>query len=100
MDSHARGAPRRGGRAQAAQGPQEDLEILYDVPFVVEAEMGRTHRTVREILKIAQNSLIELDKDAGEPVDLMVNGLLVARGEVVEIDGNYGVRITEIVRER
>lgn len=71
-----------------------------DVPFVVEAEMGRTHRTVREILKIAQGSVIELDKDSGEPVDLMVNGQVIARGEVVEIDGNYGVRITEIVAER
>lgn len=97
MDSHARGMPRRGGRSQE---PQEDLTILMDVPFVVEAEMGRTHRTVREILKIAQGSVIELDKDSGEPVDLMVNGQVIARGEVVEIDGNYGVRITEIVAER
>lgn len=100
MDSHARGNPRRGARATGTQEPHDDLSILFDVPFLVEAEMGHTHRTVREILKIAQGSLIELDKDAGEPVDLLVNGQLLARGEVVEIDGNYGVRITEIVRER
>lgn len=98
MDSHARGTTRRGARPPAPQEPQEDLGILYDVPLIVEAEMGRTHRTVREILKIAQGSLIELEKEAGEPVDLRVNGQLVARGEVVEIDGNYGVRITEIAR--
>lgn len=98
MDSHARGMPRRGGAPP--REPQEDLTILMDVPFVVEAEMGRTHRTVREILKIAQGSVIELDKDSGEPVDLVVNGQIIARGEVVEIDGNYGVRITEIVAER
>lgn len=100
MDSHGRGNPRRGSRAPAYQEPQEDPAILYDVPFLVEAEMGRTHRTVREILKIAQGSLLELDKEEGEPVDLLVNGQLLARGEVVEIEGNYGVRITEILRER
>lgn len=76
------------------------MAILLDVPFVVEAEMGRTHKTVRDVLKIAQGSVIELDKEGGEPVDLLVNGRLIARGEVVEIDGNYGVRITEIVNER
>jgi flagellar motor switch protein FliN/FliY len=98
LDSHARGTARRGARPPAHQEPPEDLGILFDVPLIVEAEMGRTHRTVREILKIAQGSLIELDKESGEPVDLRVNGQLVARGEVVEIDGNYGVRITEIAR--
>lgn len=97
MDTYARGNPRRGGPPRE---PQEDLTILMDVPFVIEAEMGRTARTVREILKMAQGSVIELDKDSGEPVDLMVNGQVIARGEVVEIDGNYGVRITEIVGDR
>ncbi|MGI5844210.1 MAG: flagellar motor switch protein FliN [Candidatus Xenobium sp.] len=98
MDSYARGTARRGVRTPAHHEPPEDLGILFDVPLVVEAEMGRTHRTVRDILKIAQGSLIELDKESNEPVELRVNGQLVARGEVVEIDGNYGVRITEITR--
>ncbi len=71
--------------------------MLYDVPFIVEAEMGRGMRTVRDILKIAAGSVIELDKEQGEPVDLLVNGTLIARGEVVEIDGNYAVRITELI---
>lgn len=97
MDTQPRGMPRRGQRQPE---PQDDLTILMDVPFVVEAEMGRTHRTVREILKIAQGSVIDLDKDSGEPVDLMVNGQVIARGEVVEIDGNYGVRITELMADR
>ncbi len=96
MDNHARATPRRGARPPAQPEVREDLNLLVDVPFLIEAEMGRTHRTVREILKIAQGSLIDLDKEAGEPVDLLVNGQLVARGEVVEIDGNYGVRITEV----
>jgi len=94
LDNHGRATPRRGSRTSGQA--REDLSILLDVPFIVEAEMGRTHRTVRDILKIAQGSLIDLDKEAGEPVDLLVNGQLVARGEVVEIDGNYGVRITEV----
>ncbi|GMU54248.1 MAG: hypothetical protein AMXMBFR33_33940 [Candidatus Xenobia bacterium] len=76
---------------------REDLNMLYDVPFIVEAEMGRGMRTVRDILKIAAGSVIELDKEQGEPVDLLVNGTLIARGEVVEIDGNYAVRITELI---
>lgn len=76
---------------------REDVTILWDVPMVVEAEMGRTHKTVRDILKITEGSVIEFDKEAGEPVDLMVNGKVIARGEVVEIDGNYGVRIRELI---
>jgi flagellar motor switch protein FliN/FliY len=98
VDVQARGSsPRRPApRAPVYQEP-EDPTILYDVPLVVEAEMGRTTKSVREILKIAQGSVIELDKDQGEPVDLYVNGKLIARGEIVEIDGNYGVRITELI---
>ncbi len=79
------------------QRPREDLSILYDVPFIVEAEMGRTTRSVRDVLKLGEGSIVELDKESGEPVDLFINGTLFARGEVVEIDGNYGVRITELM---
>ncbi len=76
---------------------REDLSILYDVPFIIEAEMGRTVRSVRDVLKIGEGVVIELDKDGNDPVDLVVNGTLIARGEVVEIEGNYGVRITELM---
>jgi len=62
LDNHGRATPRRGSRTSGQA--REDLSILLDVPFIVEAEMGRTHRTVRDILKIAQGSLIDLDKEA------------------------------------
>ncbi|MCR4783164.1 MAG: FliM/FliN family flagellar motor switch protein [bacterium] len=75
----------------------EDLSILYDVPFVVEAEMGSTMRAVRDILKLTQGSLLELDKEEGAPIELKINGHLIAKGEVVELDGCYAVRITELM---
>lgn len=77
---------------------KDDLSIMMDVPMVVEAEMGRSNKTVNDVLKIGEGSVIDFEREAGEPVDLMVNGTLIARGEVVEIEGNYGVRITEIMR--
>ena len=76
---------------------REDVAILLDVPMVVEAEMGRSNRTVNEILRVGEGSVLDFDKDAGEPGDLLVNGKVIARGEVVEIEGNYGVRITELM---
>ena len=76
---------------------REDVAILLDVPMIVEAEMGRSNRTVNDILRVGEGSVLDFDKDAGEPVDLLVNGKVIARGEVVEIEGNYGVRITELM---
>ncbi|MEW6282864.1 MAG: flagellar motor switch protein FliN [Candidatus Eremiobacterota bacterium] len=99
MDSDLMGGQgSRRGRPAASNvfREREDLNVLYDVPFIIEAEMGRTMRTVRDVLKIGQGTVIELDRENGEPVDLMVNGRVIARGEVVEIDGNYAVRITEL----
>jgi len=78
-------------------GPASSIDLLKDVPLVVQAELGRTKMLVKEILKLGVNSVIELDKEAGEPVDVLVNNKMIARGEVVEIDGNFGVRITEIM---
>jgi len=74
-----------------------DLSILHDVPLVVEAEMGRSNKSVREVLKIGEGSVVDFEKEAGDQVDLKVNGHLIAQGEVVEIDGNYGVRITRLI---
>ena len=74
----------------------EDPSIMYDVPFVVEAEMGRTRKTVRDILKMTKGSLIELDKEEGSAMELRINGHLIAKGEVVEVEGNYAIRILEL----
>jgi flagellar motor switch protein FliN/FliY len=73
------------------------ISLLLDVPMTLTVELGRTSKLVQEILGLGEGSIIELDKLAGEPVDLLVNGKLIAKGEVVVIDENFGVRVTDIV---
>jgi flagellar motor switch protein FliN/FliY len=73
------------------------LELLHDVEMEVTAELGRTRMSVRDLLSLAPGAVIELDRLAGGPADLLVNGRLIARGEVVVIDENFGIRITEII---
>ncbi len=70
---------------------------VRDIPLEVTVELGRTRLLIRDILDLGTGSIIELDKIAGEPVDLFANGLLLARGEVVVIEDNFGVRVTEII---
>lgn len=72
------------------------IDILKDVPMVVTAELGRTNMLVKDILKLGMGSVIELEKMTGEPVDILVNGKLIAKGEVVAIDENFGIKVTEI----
>jgi flagellar motor switch protein FliN len=74
-----------------------NLNMLMDIPLKVTVELGRTKKLVKDILDLSQGSIIELDKVAGEPVDILVNSKLIAKGEVVVIDENFGVRITEIL---
>ena len=83
--------------AYSSDAHQGNLELLMDVDMQLTVELGKTRRQVREILQLGEGSIIELDKLAGEPVDVMVNHQLIAKGEVVVIDENFGVRITEIV---
>jgi len=82
------------------EGTPGNIGMLYDVPLNVTVELGRTRRSVRDILELTQGSVIELDKLAGEPVDVLVNNKLIATGEVVVIEENFGVRITEIVNTK
>ena len=74
-----------------------NINLILDVPLQVTVELGRTKKLIREILELAPGSVVELDKLAGEAVDILVNGKLIAKGEVVVIDENFGVRITDIV---
>jgi flagellar motor switch protein FliN/FliY len=86
--------------APAAPGADADpasLDLLADVEMGVTAELGRTRMTVRNLLALTPGSVVELDRVAGSAVDLLVNGTLIARGEVVVIDDEFGVRVTEIV---
>ena len=73
------------------------LDMLHDVEMEVSAELGRTRMAVRELLTLSPGAIVELDRAAGSPADLLVNGRLIARGEVVVVDENFGIRITQIV---
>jgi flagellar motor switch protein FliN/FliY len=77
-----------------------NLDLLLDIPLRVTVELGRTSKMIKDILELSQGSIIELDKLAGEPVDILVNNKLIAKGEVVVIDENFGVRVTDIISQR
>ena len=81
------------------QSESRNLNMLLDIPLQVTVELGRTKHSVKDILQLSTGSIIELDKLAGEPVDILVNSRLIAKGEVVVIDENFGVRITDIVSQ-
>ncbi len=83
--------------AGTAAAGRAGLDLLYEVEMDVTAELGRTRLTVRELLSLTPGSIVELDRLAGSPADLLVNGRLIASGEVVVIDENFGLRITDIV---
>ncbi|KUP24348.1 flagellar motor switch phosphatase FliY [Paenibacillus sp. DMB5] len=78
---------------------ENNLNLLMDIPLKVTVELGRTQKQIKDILEMSQGSIIELDKLAGEPVDILVNNKLIAKGEVVVIDENFGVRVTDIVSQ-
>jgi len=80
-----------------AHGGPGNLDLIMDIGLEVRVELGRSNQKIRDVLKLGTGSVIELDKLAGEPVDLLVNDVIFARGEVVVIDENFGVRITEIL---
>ncbi len=91
-------APAAGGGAASAAGARSwGIEMLRDVEMEVTCELGRTRMTVRQLLALAPGDVVELDRLAGSPADLLVNGTLLARGEVVVVDESFGLRITEIV---
>jgi len=77
---------------------ESNLELLQDIPLTVTVEIGRSKMLVKDVLKLTVGSVVELDKLAGEPVDVLVNGKVIARGEVIAVNENYGIRITEIVK--
>ncbi|MGH7443004.1 MAG: flagellar motor switch protein FliN, partial [bacterium] len=81
-------------------GAGSNLELLMDVPLRITVELGRTEKLVKEVLALGPGSVLELDKLAGEPVDILVNEKRIATGEVVVIDENFGIRVTEILAPR
>jgi flagellar motor switch protein FliN/FliY len=93
------GGVQTAGTALGPTGSYDDagIEFLLDIPLEISVELGRIRMLVKDVVELGTGSIVEIDKAAGEPVDVMVNGRLVARGEVVVIEDNFGVRITEIL---
>jgi flagellar motor switch protein FliN/FliY len=88
--------PRLGG--DPANGTQrDDIDLVLDIPVQLTVELGRTRIPIKHILQLAQGSVIELDALAGEPMDVLVNGFLIAQGEVVVVNDKFGIRLTDIV---
>ncbi|TCV95554.1 flagellar motor switch protein FliN [Biostraticola tofi] len=81
---------------QTANSP-EDLDLILDIPVKMTVELGRTRMTIKELLQLSQGSVVALDGLAGEPLDILINGYLIAQGEVVVVSDKFGVRITDII---
>lgn len=97
MQMGGMGMPAFGGSSRPGMEHDSSMDVLLDVPLEISVELGRVKMVVRDVLDLGTGSIVEVDKAAGEPVDVMVNGRLVAKGEVVVIEDNFGVRITEIL---
>lgn len=78
-------------------GNLQDIDLIMDIPVKLTVELGRTRMTIKELLRLTQGSVVALDGLAGEPLDILINGYLIAQGEVVVVADKYGVRITDII---
>ncbi len=83
--------------AGSAAGAGTDIDLIMDVPVQLTVELGRTRLTIKNLLQLGQGSVVELDGLAGEPMDIFVNGYLIAQGEVVVVEDKYGIRLTDII---
>ena len=79
------------------EGAEVSLDMILDVPVTLAMEVGRTRISIRNLLQLNQGSVVELDRAAGEPLDVFVNGMLVAHGEVVVINEKFGIRLTDVI---
>lgn len=82
--------------AQGA-GPAPDIDVILDIPVTISMEVGNTQIPIRNLLQLNQGSVIELDRLAGEPLDVLVNGTLIAHGEVVMVNEKFGIRLTDVI---
>lgn len=83
--------------APAARQLNPDLDMILDIPVRLSMEVGNTQISIRDLLQLGQGSVIELDRLAGEPLDVLVNGTLIAHGEVVVVNDKFGIRLTDII---
>ncbi|SPA40889.1 FliM: flagellar motor switching and energizing component. fliN/mopA/spaO family [Cupriavidus taiwanensis] len=82
---------------EAPSGFRNDIEMILDIPVQLTVELGRTKVPIKNLLQLAQGSVVELDGLAGEPMDVLVNGYLIAQGEVVVVNDKFGIRLTDII---
>ena len=85
------------GGASNASGMLNELDMILDIPVQIAVELGRTKITIKNLLQLAHGSVVELDAMAGEPMDVLVNGTLIAQGEVVVVNDKFGIRLTDII---
>lgn len=85
------------GPANPSNAPGNDINMILDIPVQLTVELGRTRIPIKHILQLAQGSVVELEALAGEPMDVLVNGFLIAQGEVVVVNDKFGIRLTDIV---
>lgn len=83
--------------SQAGSALEPNLDVIMDVPVTLSLEVGRTQMSVGQLLRLTQGAVVELDRSAGEPLDVMVNGALVAHGEIVVINDKFGIRLVDVV---
>lgn len=85
------------GEKTTAAAPRNDIDMILDIPVQLTVELGRTKEPIKNLLQLAQGSVVELDALAGEPMDVLVNGYLIAQGEVVVVNEKFGIRLTDII---
>lgn len=83
--------------AEKAAEDNVELDMILDIPVTISMEIGRTQISIRNLLKLNQGSVVELDRLAGEPLDVLVNGTLIAHGEVVVVNEKFGIRLTDVI---
>lgn len=81
----------------AASGKEMNLDMILDVPVTISMEIGRSKISIRNLLQLTQGSVVELDRLAGEPLDVLINGTLIAHGEVVVVNEKFGIRLTDVI---
>lgn len=85
------------GKKSSAMADEVNLDVILDVPVTISMEIGRTQINIRNLLQLNQGSVVELERFAGEPLDVLVNGTLIAHGEVVVINDKFGIRLTDVI---
>ncbi|WP_126453793.1 flagellar motor switch protein FliN [Sulfuriflexus mobilis] len=96
-DAQAAPMPQLEDDAEAVTNEDANIDVILDIPVTIAMEIGRTTINIRNLLQLNQGSVVELDRLAGEPMDVMVNGTLIAHGEVVVVNDKFGIRLTDVV---